>query len=88
MVQVMGAVVSKRRQITLPAEVCQRLGIKAGDQLDLILDGESIVLRGKTATTRGALNVLKRAFGASGTAEDAPRQAARVACRRRVRSKK
>lgn len=76
--------VGQRRQITLPAEVCKRLGVRAGDELDLVLDGESIVLRRETTTTQRALGVLKRAFGTSGAHEDAPQTSVRVASSRAV----
>jgi AbrB family looped-hinge helix DNA binding protein len=80
--------VGQRRQITLPAEVCERLGVRAGDELDLMLDGESIVLRRETTTTQRALVVLKRAFGAPGAHEDAVQTPLRVTRSRSLAKKR
>lgn len=51
------AKLTDKYQITIPAEVRRRLGLKAGDQVFLVLEGERVVLKshpgGWAASSRG-----------------------------------
>ena len=44
------AKVSSKRQITLPSEACRRLGITAGDRLNVEIRDDELVLRRRPAT--------------------------------------
>ncbi len=37
--------VTRNRQITIPIEICSRLGIKEGDYVEVSLEGNKIVIR-------------------------------------------
>ena len=45
-------ILSAKRQVTLPKELCDRLGVRPGDQVDFL-------------EHRGRITILKRARGAS-----------------------
>lgn len=57
-----------KRQITLPAEICERLGLKVGDRLEVRLEGDTLIARPKKAVALEALE-LRRVFAASGVSE-------------------
>ncbi len=63
-------VVRDRRQVTLPADVCDRLGIQPGDHLTLVVNGDEVVLRSRTKGALGALAVLRKAVSESGVTEE------------------
>ena len=51
--------VSSKRQITLPAHQCQRLGIKPGDEVDIfIADGKLTIIKKRKGAARGVLKGL------------------------------
>ena len=39
------AILSPKRQVTLPKELCDRLGVRPGDHLDLLDDGRITILK-------------------------------------------
>lgn len=59
-----------KRQITLPAEICQALGISVGDQLEIWLEGEMLMARPKRAVAREALRELREVLAESGVSEE------------------
>jgi AbrB family looped-hinge helix DNA binding protein len=64
------AVLRDRRQVTLPREVCEALGIKPGDGLELrVQDGAVIIRPGRVAALE-ALEELRRAIAESGVTEE------------------
>ena len=66
----MRAVLRDRRQVTLPREVCEALGIKPGDGLELrVQDGAVIIRPGRVAALE-ALEELRRAIAESGVTEE------------------
>lgn len=60
----------ERRQITIPSEICESLGIVLGDQLELELTEDGVLLRPKKVLALNALREIRRAFAASSITED------------------
>ena len=66
----MRAVLRDRRQVTLPREVCEALGIKPGDRLELrVQDGAVIIRPGRVAALE-ALGAIQRALEDAGVTEE------------------
>ncbi len=63
-------VVRDRRQVTLPSQVCELLGIHPGDHLTLTVNGDEVVLRSRAKGALDALAVLRKAVAESGVSED------------------
>ena len=63
-------VLRERRQITLPAEIWQRLGLQVGDRLEASLEEDTIVMRPKRLLASRALREIQAAFAASGISEE------------------
>jgi AbrB family looped-hinge helix DNA binding protein len=59
-----------KRQITLPREVCEQLGIAPGDILELALDGSALVAKPKKVAALNALKEIQKAFKRSGITEE------------------
>ena len=58
-----------RRQVTLPAQVCQRLGLQTGDRLEMRLEDDTLVVKPKRGVALRALREIQAAFAASGITE-------------------
>lgn len=63
-------VLRERRQITLPAEICQQLGLQVGDTLEARLENDAIVVRAKRSVALRALRDIQSAFASSGISEE------------------
>ena len=63
-------VLRPKRQITLPKEVCEELGIEPGDMLELALEGSVLVARPKKAAALEALREIREAFKRTGITEE------------------
>ncbi len=60
-----------RRQLTLPAEICDALGLETGDRLELSVEAEGrLVARPKKRLALEALREIQEAFAASEVTED------------------
>ncbi len=59
-----------RRQLTLPAEVCDTLGVQVGDRLEISVTAGALFVRPKKAVALEALEEIRRAFAASGVTEE------------------
>lgn len=59
-----------RRQITLPAEVCEALSLRLGDRIELSLVDGGVLLRPKKTVALEALHEIRRAFAESGVSEE------------------
>ena len=55
-----------RRQLTLPREVCEHLGVKPGDRLVLEVSGGALIVRPQRQVALEALEALRRGFAESG----------------------
>jgi AbrB family looped-hinge helix DNA binding protein len=63
-------VLRPKRQITLPREICQQLGVEPGDRLELILDGSTLIARPKKAIAVEALREIRETFKRFGIREE------------------
>lgn len=75
-------VLRPRRQLTLPAEVCEALGIVPGDRLELSITDEGLLVRPKKSVALQALREIQRVFASSGITEEELQAAGRRARRR------
>ena len=62
-------VLRPKRQVTLPREVCDQLGIGPGDVLELTVEDSTIVARPRKTVALEALNEIQQAFRRSGITE-------------------
>ena len=67
--KVFNVVLRPKRQITLPGEICERLGITLGDSLELTLEGDRLIARPKKAIALQALQEIQQAFQRAGITE-------------------
>ena len=58
-----------KRQITLPADICESLGIETGDRLVLSVEGKALIARPKKARALDALQEIRESFARSGISE-------------------
>jgi len=68
--KIIEVVLRPKRQVTLPKEVCEQLGIGPGDMLELNVEGSALVARPKKAVALGALLEIREAFKRSGITEE------------------
>lgn len=59
----------EKRQITLPASVCEELGLEPGDQLEVDVEDGSLVIRPARKAALDALKEIQRAFASAGLTE-------------------
>jgi AbrB family looped-hinge helix DNA binding protein len=62
-------VLRPKRQITLPREICDQLGIGAGDILELAVEDSMLIARPKKTVALEALREIQDAFKRSGISE-------------------
>ena len=66
--------VSSKRQITLPVELCQQVGIEPGDEVQVfVADGHITIVKKTAGAARG---ILKHVKGESSITEEESRQSA------------
>jgi len=70
-------VIRPKRQVTLPSELCDRLGIAPGDVLEFSIEGSALIARPKKLAALTSLREIQRAFKASGISEEELQQAGR-----------
>src|SRR5262249_37084026 len=58
-----------RRQLTLPPQVCEALGLEVGDRLEVSLTEEGMLVKPKKRLALNALAEIQRAFQQSGVTE-------------------
>jgi AbrB family looped-hinge helix DNA binding protein len=63
-------VLRPKRQITLPKEVCNQLGIGAGDVLELAVEDSILIARPRKTAALEALREIQDAFRRSGISEE------------------
>jgi AbrB family looped-hinge helix DNA binding protein len=64
-----GIVLRPKRQITLPGEICDQLGIQPGDILEVTVEDCMLIARPRKAIALEALREIQRAFEHSGVTE-------------------
>ncbi len=62
-------VLRPKRQVTLPREICERLGVKTGDVLELMVEDSSLIAKPRKTRSLEALKEIRRIFQQSGIAE-------------------
>ena len=62
-------VLRPKRQITLPKEICDQLGIEAGDVLEVTVEDSTLVARPRKKVALEALKEIQEAFQRSGISE-------------------
>lgn len=63
-------VLRPKRQLTLPRDVCEQMGIGPGDVLELSVEGSALVAKPKKAAALEALREIREAFKRSGITEE------------------
>lgn len=63
-------VLRPKRQLTLPRDVCEQMGIGPGDVLELSVEGSALVAKPKKAAALEALREIREAFKRSGVTEE------------------
>jgi AbrB family looped-hinge helix DNA binding protein len=59
-----------RRQLTLPPQVCEALGLEVGDRLEVSVTDDGLLVKPKKRLALDALAEIQRAFQASGLSEE------------------
>jgi AbrB family looped-hinge helix DNA binding protein len=62
-------VLRPKRQVTLPREVCEQLGIQPGDILEVTVEDCALIARPRKAAALEALKEIQQAFERSGVTE-------------------
>src|SRR3990170_3906446 len=81
------AVLRPRRQLTLPRDICQQLGIDIGDQVELSVEDGALVATPSRKRAMDALAEIQSAFARSGIPEDELQRAAREARKELIRER-
>jgi AbrB family looped-hinge helix DNA binding protein len=68
--KVTDVVLRPKRQVTLPQEICNQLGIGPGDVLELTVDDAILMARPKKTVALEALKEIQQAFQRSGITEE------------------
>ncbi len=59
-----------KRQLTLPGEICDQLGIEPGDVLELMVEDSTLIARPRKTIALEALKEIRKAFQRSGITEE------------------
>ncbi len=70
-------VLRPKRQVTLPKEICDQLGIEPGDVLELAVEDSTLVARPRKTVALEALKEIRQAFQRSGITEEELQKAGR-----------
>jgi len=63
-------VIRPKRQVTLPKDICDQLGIDTGDVLELTVENSVLTARPRKTAALEALKEIQQAFKRSGMAEE------------------
>ncbi len=75
-------VVRPKRQVTIPKEICDSLGISEGDVLELTVDDSKFIATPRRKIALEALRAIQEAFQKSGMTEEELQAAGRRARKR------
>ncbi len=64
------AVLRPKRQVTLPKEICDQMGIQPGDVLELTVEDSTLIARPRKTVALEALKEIQKAFKRSGISEE------------------
>ena len=68
--KVVDVVLRPKRQVTLPKEICDALGIRPGDVLELTLEDSTIIAKPRKIVALEALREIQQVFKRSGISEE------------------
>jgi len=68
--KVSSIVLRPKRQVTIPGDICERLGIQPGDMLELTVEDSVLIARPKKKISMEALKEIQQAFKRSGITEE------------------
>ncbi len=68
--KLMDAVLRPKRQITIPKEICEQLGVDQGDVLELTVNNSIMIAKPKKNIALDALIEIQNAFKRSGITEE------------------
>ena len=75
--KVADVVLRPKRQVTLPREICDQLGIGPGDVLELTVEDSTLIARPRKTVALEALKEIRQAFRRSGITEQELQKAGR-----------
>ena len=75
--KVSDVVIRPKRQVTLPSDLCDELGIAPGDVLEFTVEDSALVARPRKLAALTSLREIQRAFKASGVSEEELQQSGR-----------
>ncbi len=87
MSEVRRSTIRQRRQITLPADLCQEINLETGDSLEIELKDGSLVLTPSRKRALDALTAIRKAFQESGITEKELQRTAKEMRRKLVRQR-
>ena len=70
-------VLRPRRQVTLPKDICNQLGMEPGDVLELTVEDSALIARPRQSVALEALKEIQQAFQRSGITEEELQEAGR-----------
>lgn len=70
-------VLRPKRQVTLPKDICDRLGIEPGDVLELLVEDSALIARPRKSVALEALKEIQQAFQRFGITEEELQEAGR-----------
>jgi antitoxin component of MazEF toxin-antitoxin module len=62
-------VLRPKRQVTLPRDICEKLGLNSGDVLELSIEGQNMIAKPRKTRSLDALKAIQAAFQQSGLSE-------------------
>jgi AbrB family looped-hinge helix DNA binding protein len=65
-----GVVLRPKRQVTLPKDICDRLGIEPGDALELMVKDSVLIATPRKSVSMESLKEIQQAFKRSGITEE------------------
>jgi len=75
--KVANVVLRPKRQVTLPKEICNQLGIELGDVLELMVEDSALIARPRKSVALEALKEIQQTFQRSGITEEELQEAGR-----------
>lgn len=70
-------VLRPKRQVTIPRELCDQMGIEPGDVLELMVEDSTLIARPRKNVALEALKEIRQAFQRSGVTEKELQKAGR-----------
>ena len=75
--KVANVVLRPKRQVTLPKEICNQLGIELGDVLELMVEDSALIAKPRKSVALEALKEIQQTFQRSGITEEELQEAGR-----------